>query len=710
MIGYFPKPYPDELFYSICARFQDRMQYPSKLAAIEDLFGSTTTMVAVDFPNNLDKLLTNLQPETYYTFEAIVNKHTLLPFYAPFLPSEQLQSLLRDMHEGGREGMYMRAGLTNGSIPLQQWLRFCLQCVNDDRATWGECYWHRIHQIPGVEICPYHKIGLQNSTAPARNHKKAYLFYTAEKTISNTLTYESEPFLPHQGVEVLLQIAFDANWLLNQLNIMSRLEFLQYQYKQLLFKSGMATYREKVRVRKLSPLFEDYYSPDLLKRLNCDREGYGKKNWQLRFFRKPYGMRQPVQHLLWIHFLGHTAETFFNLAVADKPFGSGPWPCLNPVCKYYHQPHIEKYNISHSYKWGAYGSPVGTFSCDCGFTYSRMGPDSSKEDQFRISIVRSYGYEWELALCQLWKDESTDLKTIAQRLCVDPSTVHRHAARLGLSFSIMNRSGTPKSYGIEWDQTLYQLWENEGMGLRAIARQLGADPATVMRHATRLGLTFSSSRRSRSTYSKAELHNIQEQRLNTQGMHRKLWMSAIDENPDTKLKILRDRFPQTYSWLYRNDAEWLRQCMMERRNHLRKSTKASIPKSSQTSNDILLATAVKEAARHLKSTQERPVRITATAILIHLDLGKQGAFQFALKKLPLTSLALKEVVESHEMFAVRRIWWTADLYRQEKRCPSRSEFTGRAGVRRWEATHIKEVINSALESLAISLKVEDQAL
>lgn len=30
MIGLFPQPYDDELLYSVCGRYYDRMQYPNK--------------------------------------------------------------------------------------------------------------------------------------------------------------------------------------------------------------------------------------------------------------------------------------------------------------------------------------------------------------------------------------------------------------------------------------------------------------------------------------------------------------------------------------------------------------------------------------------------------------------------------------------------------------------------------------------------------
>ncbi|PHJ61152.1 hypothetical protein VF02_20420 [Nostoc linckia z1] len=38
MLCAFPDPYPGELVYSICARFQERVQYPSLRSTVEDLF------------------------------------------------------------------------------------------------------------------------------------------------------------------------------------------------------------------------------------------------------------------------------------------------------------------------------------------------------------------------------------------------------------------------------------------------------------------------------------------------------------------------------------------------------------------------------------------------------------------------------------------------------------------------------------------------
>lgn len=102
MIGYFPEPYPDELFYSLCARFGDRMQYPSQFAVVRTLFSTTTVITTVvDLPQYLARFVDALPPgHPCKSTDRIIDDHTLLPFYAPFLPAERLKrirdSMLRD--------------------------------------------------------------------------------------------------------------------------------------------------------------------------------------------------------------------------------------------------------------------------------------------------------------------------------------------------------------------------------------------------------------------------------------------------------------------------------------------------------------------------------------------------------------------------------------------------------------------------------------
>jgi len=157
MIGYFPDPYPDELFYSICARFADRMQYPSRAAVVVELFGCQTAAAIADLPTRLDSVVATLPPGHHYTTDYIIDQHTLLPFFGPFMPLERLNRLRADMRSATNgSGIYRRAGIATGRIPRREWLQFCPQCIKEDRLEiqsvmdlWHPC---QLRSKPGREF------------------------------------------------------------------------------------------------------------------------------------------------------------------------------------------------------------------------------------------------------------------------------------------------------------------------------------------------------------------------------------------------------------------------------------------------------------------------------------------------------------------------------------------------------------------------------
>src|SRR5258706_7622578 len=98
MICNFPTPYPDEILYSVCARYSDRKQYKRPQSVSIDLFGHEIS-AKVSLPNCLGNLVANLPPKLNYTVDRLIDNHTIFPFYEPFLPPER-SYLLRKRMEG----------------------------------------------------------------------------------------------------------------------------------------------------------------------------------------------------------------------------------------------------------------------------------------------------------------------------------------------------------------------------------------------------------------------------------------------------------------------------------------------------------------------------------------------------------------------------------------------------------------------------------
>src|SRR5260221_9531895 len=167
MIASFRDPYWDELLYSVWARYGDRVRYPYKTRVLQELFGKTKIRPSIDLPCYLKYFIDNLPLGHEYTADYFVDHHTLLPFYGAFFPSERLKSLKEQMNTDDPTGLHYRAGISGG-IPAPSRLRYCAGCVEEDRVQFGECYWHRLHQVPGVELCPIHNMMLEESLLPTR--------------------------------------------------------------------------------------------------------------------------------------------------------------------------------------------------------------------------------------------------------------------------------------------------------------------------------------------------------------------------------------------------------------------------------------------------------------------------------------------------------------------------------------------------------------
>src|SRR5205085_11862301 len=106
--------------------------------------------------------------------------------YSPFIPPKRLQDAKQDMQNPGANRIHARLGIIAGRYRRLERLRFCPSCVIEDRDKYGETYWHRLHQISGVEICPRHDIPLEQSNAPWIDRRCPSGVISAESIIQDT--------------------------------------------------------------------------------------------------------------------------------------------------------------------------------------------------------------------------------------------------------------------------------------------------------------------------------------------------------------------------------------------------------------------------------------------------------------------------------------------------------------------------------------------
>jgi hypothetical protein len=207
-------------------------------------------------------------------------------------------------------------------------------------------------------------------------------------------------------------------------------------------------------------------------------------------------------------------------------------------------------------------------------------------------------------------------------------------------------------------------------------RSVGVDPLTVRRHAACLALSHSRSDKALKPLTpaaqlkgKAVSAAWEKKRLR----YRSTWLSAIKQERRITLKTLRGKIPREYAWLLQYDSEWLE-------GHKPRTERRNLPASSVDwkRRDSEYAAAVRAEASRLSEAPSRPVRVTRTAI--GRALGAITLMRQKLYKMPLTAQILSSVVETREQYAVRRVWWAADLYRSEGVLPREWQLVERANV------------------------------
>lgn len=612
------------------------MQYANKTSATEDFFGKGKTAI-VDLPGRINYLIRSILPGHLYTADELINQHTLLPFYAPFLSENRAQAV-RD-HMRFEDGAQVGPRITRTRQGQKtNFLRYCPECAKEDREVLRETYWHRLHQLPGVEACHRHNVFLEDTEFTWWNGSNYAEAIAAEPSVKES---SSRKLDTANAVHIIhAKIAQIASFIFTEIKDSIDCEILAGRYQNLLLSQGLAHFNGDVRITELIRKIKAYFPAEVLTKLGCElRAG---KSWVSRLLSKRQSddLQHPICHILLLVFLNRNPEEIFNHFIEFKPFGDGPWPCLNKAVSHYKELQIPSCRILPGTK-KVRGKPRGIFSCGCGFTYARVGPDDKEADRFTSTIVQAYGAAWEAHLCELWEDRTFSTDMIARKLGVSIVTLKRRVVSMGLRF-----------------------------------------PRHVNRH--------DGSKRIHSRY---KLRRESKQSL-LAGKKKEL-LSLLSVTPGISRKELSKSAPSLYSYLLNADPHWLKRHLPPRKQVTPKPRGLDWAKE-----DDLLAAAV--AVTIIKINEiEPPKRVTVEAIV---DLvGQSSRLRKHLKKMPRTASILDSYLESIEAFHVRRINWAEAAFRSEQTAPTKSALVRRAMVGSSIAVG-NEVVTSAVSGALSRLR------
>lgn len=418
LLGFFPQLYKDELMYSALARYHQRNGSNSYKGTIMNLYEKHTTSAITDFPSNLNLLGKKINQEPNF----LIYEHTLFPYYEPYISESLAAKIIEQLTFGDSNSISLSLGLAASKVKGPDYLKYCLYCYSEEMDLYGEAYWHRSHQLPGVYVCSIHKKLLWISNREFRNKPNKHRFYPL---VQSCIDNGKEVIIPEQFFLNLLFISEQSYELLNSKFTLVNLNNINKFYIARLNEKHYITPSKRIRLQELIPDFLNYFPKGFLQFLNSNFEYLDEDTWFHKILRKPRVACHPLRHLLLLLFL---EEKVFN-QLQEKYhqvniFGKAPWPCLNKAANHYKELIIANCIISRDSKTG---KPVGTFTCsDCGFSYSRTGPDVSEEDKYRIGRIKNFGPVWENKLHELHLSEKNSIRNISSELGVDSKTTKKY--------------------------------------------------------------------------------------------------------------------------------------------------------------------------------------------------------------------------------------------------------------------------------------------
>ena len=426
MLVYFPQLYPDELLYSVFARYHQHRGSISPTQTSLELFGTSSAIASLNFPCHLGVLSSQLPDRPQYAPERLIAEHTLLPYLLAYARPEHHDRVVANIIHGSTDGLALLLGIVASQVKQVDQLRFCPACQREMVAQYGESYWCRTHQLPSVLLCPKHNEPLRLSHV-ILSHQNRHAYLTASVLTCPNTAPTLDVGLPSARSRLLL-IAQRSAELLQQNMAAKTLSEWTGWYRQQLAEKGFLRHRH-VDSKRLHDGIKLYYG-DALQVLEGVSSTIRQLDWLDVLCRKQRKSQHPLYHILLSLFLDSKPSSV-------SVFGAGPWPCLNPL-----EQHLGECRISTISTHRNHGHTVGVFACDCGYAYTRHW--DNEKHALSKPLPRHYGHTFYQLLSK-YQQQRLGLRATARLLHVDPSTVKRERVRLnafpdsGTSIDVSNK-------------------------------------------------------------------------------------------------------------------------------------------------------------------------------------------------------------------------------------------------------------------------------
>ncbi|MEJ2795285.1 TnsD family Tn7-like transposition protein [Iodobacter sp. LRB] len=314
---FFPTSLPDESVFSLIARYHQLSGNADDRDTLRELFGKHTIVVTSHLPSSIDSLVGILPSGVLIDAQGIINRHTIFPYYRPFLTERQISLGVAAMKSDSAIGLKTMMGLVASQVGGGNPYRFCAQCAEQDKHLYGQPYWHRAHQLPAVHICHEHGTALYALDASwVDRHRHSLFLPTTPDVINfaNQIAIEKSLSTWMHSLSICSKQVLDA-----ELGAISPTQ-LRGIYRDLASDLKLTHASGRLRVPKFSTWILQKIAdlPTSGTFQFTKAETSGKPEWALGLLRKARKSTHPLKHLLLMHCLNGNWATVMTSSYKNK--------------------------------------------------------------------------------------------------------------------------------------------------------------------------------------------------------------------------------------------------------------------------------------------------------------------------------------------------------------------------------------------------------
>lgn len=242
-------PESDEPLFGMVSRYATELRVRNWPCFLANLFG-----YRAHFSPALSYNLARVAENTVLTWgispEHIAERHTLFPFYAAFVTPAQSKTMLDKLVL--RQSRVLATFMPK-LIHQQRVVRICDACIAQDRSDGTPLHFRRVHQLPGVIVCPRHGSWLRNLEYSSSSQ-------TPWPSVQDALAHGqiTSPAASREQIGNLNRVALAAQYLLES-RVMVDGEQLRQSCWEVLHNAGFAYGRDALSIGRILQAFIAFY-------------------------------------------------------------------------------------------------------------------------------------------------------------------------------------------------------------------------------------------------------------------------------------------------------------------------------------------------------------------------------------------------------------------------------------------------------------------